>query len=252
MGKYRDGGVNLSPAKDCLAKKCPTTTPTATAVVTSPVQISQSVTFNGITAANWDGDAQEAYEKGFGAALGVYDADTDVYSSGCHVTSTASRRSASVAFVATVASDKASTAESNSQALATQPETLVTSITTTTSKLGKSTVTVPASGEVQVQAPTIQTHATSATHPASTQGPSQGQDPAGNEAGMSAGVIVGIVVSVVAVVGGLAAVAVVVLQSRTPPAPVPFKELDAATDLEGGPDVADSAVFSNPTMTGKI
>merc|ERR1719440_116341 len=143
-------------------------------------------------------NTKQVYEKGFGATLGIYDTATDTYSTGCSVTSTVSRRTASVSYSAIVTAEKASDAETNAQALQSQPELLVAGIMRAKAATGKESVSVPGAGAaaVSVQAPTIQT----GSDTAGAQQP--GAAPTSDDSGpLSAGAVVGIAVGVIAAVG---------------------------------------------------
>lgn len=246
MQSYRDGGVNLEPAKNCLAQKCSaggSGSSGGAGTVSLPDRnhghiashITQAVTFSTLTAADWTGDTKEVYEKGFGATLGIYNTTTDTYSAGCSVTSTLSRRTASVSYSAIVTADKAGDAQTNAQVLESQPELLVAGIASAKEATGKASVNAPNLGAVSAQPPAIQTGS-------DTAGAEQSDAAASGDSSssLSAGAVIGIVVGVLAVVGFII-VAVAMLSSSTAHKVPQCEQLGDPADLEPLDGDAESA-----------
>jgi len=78
----------------------------------TPTTRSTTVTFSHISAAQYCSITQAAYEKGFGRNINIIDTSTNIYITGNSVSSTASRRSMAVLFVATLAPAQAASASS--------------------------------------------------------------------------------------------------------------------------------------------
>merc|ERR1711988_955690 len=72
---------------------------------TGAVSVTQVVTLS-ISASQYTGNMKTLMETAYGMALGIYDTANSGYFTGCSVTSSATRRSASVTFVAQVSSTK--------------------------------------------------------------------------------------------------------------------------------------------------
>lgn len=145
LRRYTSGGSGVSP------------TPAPAPEVGSK-SISQVVTLS-ITAAQYTGTTKALYEQGYGSALGIFNAVSGAYETGCSVTSTVARRTASVTYSAQVSAALAVAAESVSTSMASDPSLLVAGMTAVqagnTATYGS--VAVPAASDLTVAAPTVTT-----------------------------------------------------------------------------------------------
>merc|ERR1712167_4569 len=78
----------------------PTPTPTAAPTPAVASVLTQTVTFSSFNAAQYTGGVKTSCEQGYGTSLTIY--ANSAWVSGASVSSSASRRAASVAFTATV------------------------------------------------------------------------------------------------------------------------------------------------------
>jgi len=89
-------------------------TPTPPTPTPSPSTVTYAVSFSHISANQYVGDTKTATEKGYGRTLGIVDTSTNQYKTGNSVSSSATRRTASVVLVATVAPAQQASANSAS------------------------------------------------------------------------------------------------------------------------------------------
>jgi len=124
---------------------------------TGAVSVTQVVTLS-ISASQYTGNMKTLMETAYGMALGIYDTANSAYFTGCSVTSSAARRSASVTFVAQVSSTKSAAAQASANALT--PTSLNAAVLLAKAALGSaySSLTVSVTG---VAAPQIASSSTS-------------------------------------------------------------------------------------------
>jgi len=124
---------------------------------TGAVSVTQVVTLS-ISASQYTGNMKTLMETAYGMALGIYDTANSGYFTGCSVTSSATRRSASVTFVAQVSSTKSAAAQASANALT--PTSLNAAVLLAKAALGSaySSLTVSVTG---VAAPQIASSSTS-------------------------------------------------------------------------------------------
>jgi len=149
LRRYTSGGSGVSPTA------APTTAP---APEVGSKSISQPVTLS-ITAAQYTGNTKALYEQGYGSALGIFDATSGQYQTGCSVTSTVARRSAQVTYTAQVSAALAVAAEAVANNMVSDPSLLVAGMTAV--KAGNTAtygfVSVPTASDLTVTAPQVTT-----------------------------------------------------------------------------------------------
>jgi len=145
------------------------------APTSSPKRIEQSVTLTTVSITEFNNPAvKEVYEVAYGLTLGIYDATTQAYKTGCSVASTAAanrRAGITVSYAATVSHAETTAAESASTALASNPAAFTNQVsaaqthvaaTSTHDTSALSTMTVPTASDVQAAAPVVITEAPTA------------------------------------------------------------------------------------------
>jgi len=155
LRRYTSGGSGVSP------------TPAPTVEIGSK-SITQVVTL-AITAAEYTGTTKALYEQGYGKALGIFDTTTGQFTTGCSVTSTVARRSASVTYSAQVSAALADAAETTAAAMSADPALLVTGMRQVqdANTATYSGVTLPVVGDLTVADPTVTTASSAASVTAS-------------------------------------------------------------------------------------
>merc|ERR1711871_802549 len=126
--------------------------------VANSIKIKQTVKITGLTAAQFTGATQTMYNLGYGHTIGIV-GKGNAYKAGCKVESTASRRSVSVAYTATVSPTEQDTAKAAAKALENDPSKLVAGLNS--AKAGDATgafagITVPTADKFTVEAHTTE------------------------------------------------------------------------------------------------
>merc|ERR1711907_602662 len=126
--------------------------------VANSIKIKQTVKITGLTAAQFTGALQTMYNLGYGHTIGIV-GKGNAYKAGCKVESTASRRSVSVAYTATVSPTEQDTAKAAAKALKDDPSKLVAGLNS--AKAGDATgafagITVPTADKFTVEAYTTE------------------------------------------------------------------------------------------------
>merc|ERR1711871_206179 len=121
--------------------------------VANSIKIKQTVKITGLTAAQFTGATQTMYNLGYGHTIGIV-GKGNASKAGCKVESTASRRSVSVAYTATVSPTEQDTAKAAAKALENDPSKLVAGLNS--AKAGDATgafaaITVPTADKFTVE-----------------------------------------------------------------------------------------------------